>query len=153
MNYFIGIDGGGTSTRALILSDTMQVVGRGEAGPSNHYRVGAPMAAENCVRAAEAAFNEAARMVPGITREELAAWGFGLAGVRRDNDARLMRSQLQPVANGLPWVLETDAVAAHWGAFGGKTGLVLSFLFRFIKRRRGPGRQWFGRATRNQPVW
>ena len=49
-----------------------------------------------------------------------------LAGVRRENDARLMRAQLQPVANGLPWVLETDAVAAHRGAFDGKTGLVLS---------------------------
>ncbi len=126
MQYYIGIDGGGTNTRAVILSDTLEVIGRGHSGPSNHYRVGAPQAAENCVRAAEEAFAEASRMVPGLTRDELAAWGFGLAGVRRENDARLMRAQLGPVANGLPWVLDTDAVAAHRGAFDGKTGLVLS---------------------------
>lgn len=126
MNVFVGIDGGGTSTRAVVLSDTLQVLGRGEAGPSNHYRVGAPTAAHNCVRAAEEAFAAALRMAPQLGKDGIASWGFGLAGVRREGDARIMRSQLQPVAEGLPWILDTDAAAAHWGAFNGGPGVVLS---------------------------
>jgi len=126
MKVFVGIDGGGTATRAVIVSDTLQVLGRGEAGPSNHYRVGPPSAAENCVRAAESAFSDAMRLAPELSRDDIAAWGFGLAGVRRESDARVMRAQLGPVAQGLPWALDTDAVAAHWGAFNGGPGIVLS---------------------------
>lgn len=126
MKVFVGIDGGGTSTKAVIVSDTLQILGRGEAGPSNHYSVGPPAAAENCVRAAESAFAAAMRVAPELSREDIAAWGFGLAGVRRESDARVMRAQLGPVAQGLPWVLDTDAAAAHWGAFNGGSGIVLS---------------------------
>ena len=39
----IGIDGGGTTTRAVIIEQTeqeLQPLGRGEAGSSNHYNVG-----------------------------------------------------------------------------------------------------------------
>jgi N-acetylglucosamine kinase-like BadF-type ATPase len=126
MKVFVGVDGGGTATKAVVLSDTLEVLGRGEAGPSNHYRMGPPQAAENCVRAAEAAFSAALRLSPGLERDSIAAWGFGLAGVRRESDSRLMRAQLQPVAGEGPWALDTDAVAAHWGAFNGGPGVVLS---------------------------
>lgn len=126
MKVFVGIDGGGTATKAVIVSDTLQVLGRGEAGPSNHYRVGPPTAAENCVRAAESAFAAAMRLEPALSKDDIAGWGFGLAGVRRESDARVMRAQLGAVAQDLPWTLDTDAVAAHWGAFKGGPGIVLS---------------------------
>jgi len=115
MKYFIGIDGGGTRTRALVLSDTLEIVGRGEAGPSNHYHVGAPRAVEHCAQSVRGALLDARRIVPDLNPEHVAAWAFGLAGVRRDNDARMM-----------PWALDTDAAAAHAGAFNGGSGLILS---------------------------
>jgi N-acetylglucosamine kinase len=48
-NLNIGVDGGGTKTRAVVVDDALRVLGRGEAGSSNHYSVGVERAAENAV--------------------------------------------------------------------------------------------------------
>lgn len=126
MQFFLGLDGGGTSTRAAVVSDTLEVLGRGEAGASNHYVVGPQQAAENCRIAAEHALADARRFVPELTAAEIAAWGFGLAGVRRERDAFLMRGPLGNFVGRASWALDTDAAAAQAGAFGGATGIVLS---------------------------
>lgn len=125
MKYFIGVDGGGSQTRAVVVNDTFQVVGRGEAGPSNHYVVGLPAAAANCRQAGDAALLDAGRIEPQLRRDAIAAWGLGLAGVRREGDASLMRAQLAPLV-GVPFVLDHDAAIAQSGAFGGDEGIVLS---------------------------
>jgi N-acetylglucosamine kinase-like BadF-type ATPase len=88
--------------------------------------VGAQAATDNCRRAAEAAIADARRVEPSFTRNSLSAWGFGLAGVRREQDAFLMRGHLNALVGGLPWVLDTDAAAAQTGAFSGAPGVVLS---------------------------
>lgn len=126
MKYFLGIDGGGSQTKAAVMDDTLQVLGRGQAGPSNHYVVGVERAAQNCDLAAIAALSDAARVAPGLAREDIAVWGFGLAGVRRAGDAAAMRAYLVPLVNNRPWVLDTDAAIAHSGAFSGGEGIVLS---------------------------
>jgi N-acetylglucosamine kinase-like BadF-type ATPase len=126
MQYFVGVDGGGSSTKAAIISDTLEVIGRGEAGASNHYAVGAAQAAQNCLFAAEAALVDARRIEPRLRREDLTSWGLGLAGVRRETDAFTMRGHLNNVVGGASWVLDTDAAAAHSGAFNLGTGIVLS---------------------------
>jgi N-acetylglucosamine kinase-like BadF-type ATPase len=82
-------------------------------------------AAACCEEAARAAINAAARIVPGLSRGDIAGWGFGLAGVRRETDAAPMREALTSLSNGAPFVLDTDAVAAHAGAFGGGAGVTL----------------------------
>lgn len=125
MKYFLGIDGGGTQTRAAIVTASLDVVGRGGAGPGNHYRVGASVAAQNCAQAATEALADAARIAPDISREDIAAWGFGLAGVRRAVDIELMQGHVAIVATGQPWVMDTDATAAHAGALNGAPGIVL----------------------------
>lgn len=130
MRFLMGVDGGGSSTRAAIVaSGIWQVLGQGTAGSSNHYSVGAPVAAENCHLAVQRALAAARRDHPELSLETISAWGFGLAGVRRRRDALLMREQLKkqfPDAARL--ILETDAVAAHYGAFGGSSsgGVMLS---------------------------
>lgn len=124
MHYFLGIDGGGTNTRAVVLNDTLQVLGTGVAGASNHYAVGADAAAQHCGEAAQLAIADAARIDVNFTKRDIAGWGFGLAGVRRESDAFLMRGRLNNLCEGRPWVLETDAVAAHFGAFNGGPGIV-----------------------------
>lgn len=123
--YFLGIDGGGSATRAVIVDEAREVVGRGQSGPSNHYSVGPGLAAQNCLSAASDAMQDATRLNPDFESEHIAAWGFGLAGVRRENDHALMRGFLSEICS-RPFALETDIVAAHAGAFAGKPGIVVS---------------------------
>ncbi len=125
MLYFLGIDGGGSETRAALITPDQKIVGRGLAGASNHYAVGAEIAAQNCASAAAAAIEDAKRMAPGFQAHEIVAWGFGLAGVRRKADADKMLPFLSEIC-GKPFILDTDAAAAWAGAFGGETGIVLS---------------------------
>lgn len=125
MRYFIGIDGGGTGTRAVVIDGKREVIGRGEAGASNHMSVGASVAAQNCALAARNAIQDAGHNLPEFDALDIAAWGFGLAGVRRPGDIALMTPLLQGICHH-PFSLETDVVAAHAGAFSGQPGIVLS---------------------------
>ncbi|WP_157947682.1 N-acetylglucosamine kinase [Abditibacterium utsteinense] len=125
MRYFIGIDGGGTLTRAVVIDGKREVLGRGEAGASNHHSVRAEVAAQNCALAVKQAIADAENSHPEFDALEIAAWGFGLAGVRRPNDYALMQSALEGIC-ARPFSLETDVVAAHAGAFSGQPGIVLS---------------------------
>ncbi|HEX9998161.1 MAG TPA: BadF/BadG/BcrA/BcrD ATPase family protein [Abditibacterium sp.] len=125
MRYFLGIDGGGTATRAAIIDGKREVVGRGESGPSNHYAVGPAMAAQNCASAAARAVDDARRMSGEFDQSHITAWGFGLAGVRRESDHLLMTGFLSEICP-RAFSLETDVVAAHAGAFAGQPGIVLS---------------------------
>ena len=123
--YFIGIDGGGSATRAVVINERREVLGRGEAGPSSHYAVGPALAATACQHAARAAIENARQMHPDFNESEIAAWGFGLAGVRREADQELMNAFLTEIC-AVPFMLETDVVAAHAGAFAGDPGIVVS---------------------------
>lgn len=123
--YFIGIDGGGSATRAVVINESREELGRGAAGPSSHYAVGPAAAATACRIAAVAAIKDARDMHADFNPAEVAAWGFGLAGVRRESDQELMVAFLDEICD-VPFVLETDVVAAHAGAFAGDPGIVVS---------------------------
>ncbi len=126
MKFFVGVDGGGSGTRAVVLDESLQIIGRGSAGASNHYVAGAEIAAQNCLIAADAALTDAKRIAPELSRDEITAWGFGLAGVRRMKDAAKMEDALRSITRGKPFYLDTDVAAAHAGAFAGGPGVVLS---------------------------
>ena len=123
--FFIGIDGGGSATRAVVMDEAREIIGRGAAGPSSHYAVGPALAAQNCRAAAHAAIRNAKEWHSRFVPDEVAAWGLGLAGVRREADHELMRGFLGEICP-LPFALETDVVAAHAGAFAGAPGIVVS---------------------------
>ena len=123
--YFIGIDGGGSATRAIVMNERREVLGRGESGPSSHYAVGPAAAATACRVAAVAAIKDARDGHAEFDPAAIAAWGFGLAGVRREADQELMTAFLGEICD-VPFVLETDVVAAHAGAFAGDPGIVVS---------------------------
>jgi N-acetylmuramic acid 6-phosphate etherase len=82
-DLLIGIDGGGTSTSAILAQKTPQglsILGRGQAGPSNIKAVG--MAAYQALdQAIEAAFRAAS-----LPRAKVGACFFGLAGAGRPAD-------------------------------------------------------------------
>ena len=75
IKYFLGIDVGGTKTRALIADETGRAVGFGVSGPGNHEGVGY----DGLSRAMCVAFKQAAASA-GIKPAQIAWAGFGIGG-------------------------------------------------------------------------
>lgn len=100
---FIGIDGGGTHTVAVLAqlrseqNSQWTVLGRGEAGPSNLQAVGAEKTFQALDEAVAKAFQAAS-----LSRVAVQAACLGLAGAGRQEDQRLIRE----------WALRTGLAAA-----------------------------------------
>ena len=118
--YVLGVDGGGTKTRAIVADSRGQVLGEGHSGPSNPLRVGVNDSTKAVREAAERACVEA-----GVRRQELSAAEVGLAGVKRDDIRERMRAALSAELGIESLEVVTDAVIALYGATEGRPGLVV----------------------------
>jgi len=118
MKLRIGIDGGGTTTRAVLI-DGLTVLGRGEAASSNHYSVGMERAVENICAAAAGALQSAS-----AAQSDIDGWGLGLAGACSPAEQSAVQAALQPFIGEAFLVVDEDAAAAQAGAFGGGPGAV-----------------------------
>ena len=136
MTYKIGIDGGGTTTRAVVIDASNAALGRGEAGSSNHYSVGPERAVANIRRAVDGALSDAQ-----ILEREIDGWGLGLGGACTANEQALLRARIEPVAGNARVLVEEDAAAAWAGAFGGEAGAICIA---------GTGANCFGRNAQGQ---
>lgn len=122
--FKIGFDGGGTSSRAVVIQHevadgTIEVLGRGAAGSSNHYSVGAEGARAHLKQAMDAALAEA-----NVLREQIAGIGFGLAGACSAKEKSDLREVLAPLCGSTPFVVDEDAPVAQSGAFAGGPGAI-----------------------------
>ncbi|HEX7156114.1 MAG TPA: BadF/BadG/BcrA/BcrD ATPase family protein [Burkholderiaceae bacterium] len=117
--YLIGIDGGGSSTRARLADGSGRVLGHGEAGPSG-LSLGVGSAWAQIDLAIERAFASAG--LPPAPPQDCAL-GLGLAGV---NFKRQAEDFLRAGGRFANLVLETDGAAMLMGAFGGKPGVVVA---------------------------
>ncbi len=126
-SFRIAIDGGGTKTVCVVLDDTGQILGRGEAGASNYHNVGIS-AAFGSIQSAIAQ----ATAVTGAVKVE--AICLGLAGVDRQVDIQvvhglveqLQSSQTLPVTWAVPasnLIICHDALIALVGGVGHKVGV------------------------------
>jgi len=115
----VGVDGGGTRTRAAIL-DGGRVIGEGTAGPSNPLRVGIANGAAAIRDAIDKACSAAL-----IQRDDLTAAGIGLAGVRRKDLRTRMREVLIETLGIKNIELMTDGDIALYGATDGGPGIVV----------------------------
>lgn len=123
----IGIDGGGTTTRAVVVrfvSFIPEVMSHGSAPSSNHYSVGLETAARRVAQAADEALKNA-----NLKRDEVSAWGLGLAGACSHDEQKLWREQLVSLVGDTRLVVDEDVAAAHAGAFASaqnekRTGVV-----------------------------
>lgn len=104
---FLGVDGGGSKTLAVLVDADGAERGRGLAGGSNYHVVGLD-AAVTAIQAAVATARNMARR-----REPLAAAWVGLAGVDRAADANLLAPRLDTLAGALR--LTNDAELALSG--------------------------------------
>jgi N-acetylglucosamine kinase len=92
MSYVLGIDGGGSKTVCVVMDDTAQVLGRGEAGASNYQSVGIKATLHSIQSAIRATSVEALQKnVPSrseVTKStgtiKVEAICLGLAGVDRE---------------------------------------------------------------------
>ncbi|MEK8033621.1 BadF/BadG/BcrA/BcrD ATPase family protein [Ideonella sp. DXS29W] len=118
LSFLIGVDGGGTGTRARLCDTRGQVLGQGNAGPSSLSH-GVPGAWLQILQAVERAFAAAALPTP---RWQDCALGAGLAGVNAPEQAAAFRAA-NPGFSTL--VVDTDSFTALVGAHAGEPGLVL----------------------------
>lgn len=115
----LGVDGGGSKTRAVVTDGAGEVLGEGLAGPSNPLRVGVGEAVGAIREAADKACAKA-----GVRRVEIVAAEVGLAGVKRADIRERMRAAVAEL--GIKTVeVVTDADIALYGATEGKPGLVI----------------------------
>ncbi|MEP6570565.1 MAG: BadF/BadG/BcrA/BcrD ATPase family protein [Acidobacteriota bacterium] len=115
----VGVDGGGTKTRAVILGADFSTLGEGFAGASNPLRVGIAGAA-TAIREAVDRACEAAQ----LRRTDLIVAEIGLAGARRIELNARMREALLGLGIG-EVVVVGDADIALYGATAGEPGLIL----------------------------
>ena len=128
MNLVLGIDGGGTKTVCVLMDDTGQVLGRGEAGASNYQSVGKQAAFFSI----QSAITQAVAVMETV---QIDAICLGLAGVGRPMDIEVVQTlvqQLQDSASApITWALQpsnvvicNDALIALVGGVGYPVGIV-----------------------------
>ncbi|MBL9215182.1 MAG: ATPase [Opitutaceae bacterium] len=122
MKAYLGIDGGGSHTHAILVSPRGRVLGRGEAGPSNYHGVGLKVAGANLRKAAERAWADA-----GQPFQAAAAAFLGCAGVKAERDAARVTAEAEGVglAPAGQVTVVNDLHNALAGGLAGQPGIAL----------------------------
>jgi N-acetylglucosamine kinase-like BadF-type ATPase len=117
---WLGVDGGGTNCRAVILGASDEILGEGRAEAANHIRVGMDTAINHVVQAVTQACRQAE-----IELSDVSAACVGLAGVSHPEHHRQMLTALKEALPISDITLETDARVALAGATGANPGVVI----------------------------
>lgn len=138
--FVLGVDGGGTRTRAAIADQTGTVLGSGSAGTTNHDDVHEDEVAENLDRAVTQALSRA-----GVDVESVGAAFLGLAGVVSEQDHDHIRELLGRISLGRVARIEIDhdIRIALAGGLAGRPGVAIIA---------GTGAACYGR-TRDGRFW
>lgn len=118
--YYLGVDGGGTKTHVTLMTEAREVVGEGNAGPSNPLRVGVETAVSNIIKATDQAMDAA-----GAMRVDIAAATLGLAGVRRADIKQRVKASFVEQLRVRKTTVITDAEIALFATTQGKPGIVV----------------------------
>ena len=116
--YFLGIDGGGSKCKAIIVDANKQVLGSGLSGPANPLH-GFEQAIHSIQESAELALTSA--KLSGVELNDLIA-GVGLAGVNLPILFEQMSNWQHPFKK---MFLATDLLVACLGAHQGEDGAVM----------------------------
>ena len=120
MKYYIGVDGGGSKTAALVIDESQNPLGRGLAGGSNHLRVGIETATRNIERAVNIALVEA-----GIAIRNVEYAYCGIAGADHPAHHQRVVDALRIFFPHGNFIVDTDARIALTGAVGFGSGVVI----------------------------
>jgi glucosamine kinase len=118
MAIYLGIDAGGSTTNARLVSDSGEVLGVGEAGPAN-TRIGLM----NALREVEVAYGQAVEAA-GLSQAEVESIraGLGIAGLNRRGTLEGLQAHRFPFAS---IAFASDAAIACLGAHAGEDGGVV----------------------------
>jgi len=119
ISYLIGIDGGGTGTRAIVANKTGMVLARGSYGPSSLAN-GVDFAWNSIIKAINNAFSQAQIEVPAFSQMAI---GLGVAGAHNKQRATEFAGK-NPGFCLLQ--LETDAYTTMYGAHKGAPGGIVA---------------------------
>ena len=125
MAFYIGLDGGGTKTKCVVVDEQMNVLSELVGGPSNFLVFGVDNVTESLFDLITKSIKQA-----GIETSAIASVLLGTAGAGRKEDAERLENSFIQKANesNLPikkFVVESDARIALEGAFSGKPGSIL----------------------------
>ncbi len=121
MKAYLGIDGGGTRTRSLLVSESGDILGRAVAGPSNVQQVSMDALHGNLQQLLDQTFADLPDHIEYISS------CFGLAGAasaKNKDEIRDILVSLTPVPSESP-ILTSDAHIALIGALANRPGLML----------------------------
>jgi N-acetylglucosamine kinase-like BadF-type ATPase len=117
---YLGVDGGGTRTRAILMDESQKIISEGSDGASNPLRVGVDKAVENIFQAVDQACDKA-----NLSHSDIAAAEFGIAGVRREDIRMSLKRRLLETMYTRALDVVPDTEIALYGATEGKAGLVV----------------------------
>ncbi|MGC6424876.1 MAG: N-acetylglucosamine kinase [Lentimonas sp.] len=121
MKAYLGIDGGGTRTRSLLVSETGEVLGRAVVGPSNVQQVSMENLLENLQLLMDLTFVDLPKDVEYIS----SCYGLaGAASTENKKEIRKMLVNLKPVPTEKPTLI-SDAHIALIGALANRPGILL----------------------------
>ncbi len=118
--YFMGIDGGGSTVRVAIITPEMQLCGETHGSTANPGVVGTA-AATHTIRAAM----HDALTVAQLTPAQIAAVGIGVAGAAAHHSADWLREIVADVTPNAHIVPSADFEIALVGALGERRGVLL----------------------------
>lgn len=117
---YLGVDGGGTRTRAVLIDDQRKIISEGSDGASNPLRVGLERAVENICQAIDQACDKV-----DLSRSDIVAAEFGIAGVRRDDIRSTLKKRLLDEMYTKAVEVVPDTEIALYGATEGEAGIVV----------------------------
>ena len=118
--YTIGVDGGGSKTKAVMLNQDYQVLGEGESGSSNYHYIGLEKTQDNLLTAMNMACQTAK-----VKLSQVSAITWALAGVDRPTERLLFTELGSKLLNGVPVHVVNDALSALVGGLSTRQGIVL----------------------------
>jgi N-acetylglucosamine kinase-like BadF-type ATPase len=115
--HVLGIDAGGTKTVCLLADDRGSIVAEGRGTGANLHAAGE--------LAVEKALHEVMEAALGETGIAPAAICLGIAGVDRDDEARIVRAIMRRIGHGARTLVVNDALIALAAGAGDAPGIVI----------------------------
>jgi N-acetylglucosamine kinase-like BadF-type ATPase len=122
IQVFLGVDGGGSNTRALLIDQNAHRISEGKSFGSNPHNEGYPQAASNINEAVQTALETAA---PAQLKIESAF--CGIAGIRNTEEQERLAKELQhfPWAQSDRLAIDHDVSIAYAAVLGTESGITL----------------------------
>ena len=125
MKYFVGLDGGGTKTKCVLVDENLEIISESVGGPSNFLIIGTEVVSETIFTL----ISECAKRA-GIEISQIESAVIGTTGAGRKNDAETLKKAVKeyfqkhenPLKN---FNVVSDAAIALEGAFAGNAGAIL----------------------------